>query len=194
MEGQPMPTPAELAKTNSEHAHQRALFAWANMAARLGFKAAWDDRCYVEAGYGDATYGLYAEPTLPVMKRLFAIANGGARGDDQRSKAIRGGQLKAEGVKKGVPDVMLPAPWIDRRYCGLLIEMKRPKAEGQSQGKASAEQSDWIGYLRSVGYAVSVCFDWISAAKDIQSYVEAGGLHGVRSTKPAIADCPGPAV
>jgi hypothetical protein len=168
-----MPTPADLAKTNSEHGHQRALFAWANMATYFGFAAAWDDLSYTTSKHAETTYG--RSGAVPILSRLFAIANGGARGDDQRSKAIRGGQLKAEGVKKGVPDIMLPAPWGDRKYCGLLIEMKRPTTEAQRKGATSAEQDDWIAYLRSAGYAVSVCFDWIAAAKDIQSYIEAGG-------------------
>lgn len=171
-----MPTPADLAKTNSEHGHQRALFAWANMAAMFGFAAAWDELSYTKAGHADATYG--KANAVPILSRLFAIANGGARGDDSRSKAIRGGQLKAEGVKKGVPDVMLPAPWTNRRYCGLLIEMKRPTAEGQRKGRTSDEQDGWIAFLRQAGYGVSVCFDWIAAAKELQSYIEAGADNG----------------
>jgi hypothetical protein len=103
-----MPTPADLAKTNSEHGHQRAVFAWANMAAHYGFAAAWDDLSYTKAGHAEATYG--KANAAPIMSRLFAIANGGARGDDARSKMIRGAQMKAEGVKKGVPDIMLPVP------------------------------------------------------------------------------------
>jgi hypothetical protein len=169
-----MPTPADLAKTNSEHGHQRAVFAWANMAAHYGFAAASDDLSYTKAGHAEATYG--KANAAPVASRLFAIANGGARGDDARSKMIRGAQMKAEGVKKGVPDIMLPAPWSDRRYCGLLIEMKRPKSGAQAKGRTSDEQDDWIVYLRSAGYAVSVCYDWTSACKDIQSYIEQGGL------------------
>jgi len=179
-----MPTPAELAKTNSEHGHQRAVFAWANMAAHFGFDAAWDDLSYTKPGHAKETYG--DAKAVPILKRLFAIANGGSRGDDARSKMIRGAQLKAEGVKKGVPDIMLPAPGyvptqqqpayalepLRTFYCGLFIEMKRPKSGQQRAGSTSEEQDDWIAYLRSVGYAVSVCFDWVAAAKDIQSYAE----------------------
>jgi hypothetical protein len=165
-----MPTPADLAKSNSEHAHQRAVFAWANMAAHYGFAAAWDDRSYTEAGYAETTYG--KANAAPILSRLFAIANGGARGDDKRSKMIRGAQMKAEGVKKGVPDIMLPVPINNRQYCGLLIEMKRPKSGDQTQGRTSDEQNDWIAFLRSVGYGVSVCFDWIAAAKEVQAYAE----------------------
>jgi hypothetical protein len=44
-------TPDQLARANTEHGHQRALFAWANMVVLYGFKAAWDDRSYSEPGY-----------------------------------------------------------------------------------------------------------------------------------------------
>lgn len=153
-------TPAQLAKSNSEHGQQRALFAWANMAARFGFEAAWDDRSYAIQGHAQS---LAANP-CPALLRLFAIPNGG-----QRDK-ITAGKLKAEGVKRGVPDIMLPAP--RGRFAGLFVEMKRPKATGQAAGATSEDQDSWIGYLRSAGYAVSVCFDWIAAAKEIQSYAE----------------------
>lgn len=172
-------TPDQLARTDSEHGHQRALFAWANMAAMFGFEAAWDDGSYTVKGHAIATYSNAAKyPFVPILKRMFAIPNGG-----QRSK-ITAANLKAEGVKRGVPDVCLPLPIVSEpcegsarvgtftRYCGLYIEMKRPKSGSNQAGSTSPDQDDWIAYLRSVGYAVSVCFDWRSAAKEVQSYVE----------------------
>lgn len=171
-------TPAQLARANQEHSHQRALFAWANMAASFGFAAAWDELSYTKAGHAVSTYGPCNCPGVQPLRRLYAIPNGG-----QRDK-ITAGKLKAEGVKRGVPDICLPLPMYKEpcagsarigtfaQYCGLYVEMKRPKAEGQRAGSTSDDQDDWIAYLRSVGYAVSVCFDWIAAAKEIQSYVE----------------------
>jgi hypothetical protein len=160
-------TPATLAKANTEHSHQRALFAWLNMAARFGFDAAWDEQSYTVANHARDYYVVPGvEYQQPSLTRAHAIANGG-----QRDK-ITAGKLKAEGVKPGVPDIFLPLPSNDRRYCGLYVEMKRPKAEGQRAGSTSDDQDGWIAYLRSVGYAVSVCFTWEQAAKEIQSYVE----------------------
>lgn len=169
-----MPTPADLAKSNSEHGQQRALFAWANMAANYGFAAAWDELSYTKQGHAERVFTLNAASSRrPIeLTRLFAIPNGGYR------DKITAGKLKAEGVKRGVPDVMLPLPMPNPSggripmYCGLFIEMKRPKATGQAAGTTSDDQDGWIGYLRSVGYAVSVCFDWIAAAKELQSYIE----------------------
>lgn len=162
-------TPATLAKANTEHSHQRALFAWLNMAASFGFAAAWDELTYTKAGHAVSTYGPCNCPGVQPLRRAHAIANGG-----QRDK-ITAGKLKAEGVKPGVPDIFLPLPTSDRAYCGLYVEMKRPKAEGQRAGSTSEDQDGWIAYLRSVGYAVSVCFDWIAAAKEVQSYVQRCG-------------------
>lgn len=171
-------TPDQLAKANYEHSHQRALFAWANMAARHGFKAAWDDRSYFEPHYAEATYGLAG---VPGLARLHAIPNGGLR------DKVTGARLKAEGVKDGVPDCFLPVP--RNVWAGLYVEMKRPgtvkKAQrafkdnrtiiDQRAGELSEAQGDWIGYLRGVGYGVAIAFDWREAAKQIQSYMEYNG-------------------
>ena len=178
-------TPAELAKSGSEHGEQRALFAWANMAEQYGFEAAWDDRSY-KGGCLD----MIASEPVPELKWYHAIANGGSRGDTAKSKAIRGAQLKAEGVKKGIPDTMLPLPMWGligsgqlpdgsyRKfeailYAGLYIEMKRAASEGRRKGNTSNEQDECIAWLRHSGYAVAVCFTWDQAAREIQSYIEA---------------------
>jgi hypothetical protein len=71
--------------------------------------------------------------------RIFAIPNGG-----QRSLAAAA-RLKVEGVSAGVPDLFIPE-W------KLWVEMKRIKG-----GSVSAEQKDWIKYLKEVGYCAKVC-------------------------------------
>lgn len=160
-------TPADLAKSNSEHGHQRALFAWAIMAERCGFDAAWNDESYRTA--------LPATNAVPELEWLHAIPNGGLR--DKRTAAM----LKAEGVKRGIPDVFLPLPCYGSvghgmkciTYAGLYVEMKRPKSDRGAQGRTSDDQDGAISYLRRRSYAVSVCFSWDAAAREIQSYIEA---------------------
>lgn len=162
-------TPEQLAAVNAEHSHQRALFAWANMAERVGFENAWVDRSYI--GCLD-----YSAHTVPELRWLHAIPNGGYRDKVTASK------LKVEGVKRGVSDIFLPVPMPDRSYCGLYVEMKRPKtmkagkrkAEvvAQSAGELKPEQDEFVAYARHMGYAVAVCFSWDQAAKQIQSYIE----------------------
>lgn len=76
--------------------------------------------------------------------RLFAIPNGGKR---HRATAT---QLRREGVRAGVPDLMLPVA--RRGYHGLFIEMKRVRGS-----QTSKEQKDWHVFLREQGYRVEVC-------------------------------------
>ena len=63
----------------------------------------------------------------PELGMLFAVPNGGDR------NMLVAKKLKAEGVKKGVPDLCLPLP--RGGYHGLYIEMKR-----QKNGRISPEQ------------------------------------------------------
>lgn len=81
--------------------------------------------------------------SVPELRMLFAIPNGGAR-----SKATAG-KLKAEGVKSGVSDLFLS---VGRGgYHGLYIEMK---AQG---GRASDEQKAWIAAAKEYGYRAEIC-------------------------------------
>lgn len=154
-------TPDQLAKSGTEHGEQRALFQWLKVAEQHGFAVAW-------AFADDGPRAFEGSPKIgvPELARCFAIPNGGLR------DKITAAKLKHEGVKSGVPDVFLPLPCRD--YAGLFVEMKRSadKATKRRAGVTSNEQDGWIAYLRSVRYACSVCFDWRSAARDIQSYVE----------------------
>lgn len=160
-------TPDQLAKSGTEHGEQRALFAWLKVAQRHGFDTAWR---WAESGdmtvFQTSPFAVSNVEQVPELKWIFAVPNGG-----QRDK-ITAAKLKHEGVKPGVPDTFFPLPCV--QYAGLFIEMKRSadKATKRRAGSTSDVQDEWIAYLRSVRYACSVCFDWRSAARDIQSYVE----------------------
>ena len=91
------------------------------------------------------------------LQLAFAVPNGGAR------SAITGAMMKAEGVKKGVPDIMLPVA--RGVYHGLFVEMKRPG------GQVSDEQRVWIGNLKEQGYRVEVCFNKEDAIKVFEDYM-----------------------
>lgn len=95
----------------------------------------------------------------PLLDWLFAIPNGGER------NAATAGRLKAEGVKSGVPDLMLPVP--RRNYAGLFIEMK--KMDGVL-GKA--QKDVWIPFLTSQYYYVGVCYGWEQAVDCLKWYLE----------------------
>jgi hypothetical protein len=156
-------TPWELAKNGSEFGHQTALFAWANCAARYGFIYANDERSY----HADHRRSMIVDniPIIPVpaLSRLFAVHNQG-HGD-----AIRGARAKAEGVKAGVPDLMLPVPVFENGgawICGLWIELKKPKV-----GKVADKQSEWIEYLNNVGYRAVTCYGWEAARDELIAYL-----------------------
>jgi hypothetical protein len=154
-------TPDQLAKSGTEHGEQRALFQWLKVAEQHGFAYAW-----AFADEGPRAFEGSPKVGVPQLARCFAVPNGGER------DKITAAKLKHEGVKRGVPDIFLPLPC--PQFAGLFIEMKRSadKATKRRAGTTSNEQDDWIAYLRSVGYACSVCYDWRTAARDIQSYVE----------------------
>lgn len=91
------------------------------------------------------------------LRWLFAIPNGGLRARRTAAK------LKAEGVKAGVPDLMLPYP--AGGYHGLFIEMKF------GSNKPTKKQKAWLAGLSKAGYQVAVCWGWDEARLVIESYL-----------------------
>lgn len=155
-------TPDELAKSGTEHAHQRALFAWANMAARYGVEAANDPACYGKGGKEYAELR-YAFGSIPALDELYAIPNGG-----ERHGAVAG-KLKAEGVKPGTPDTHLPVAC--GKYHSLYIEMKKPGGEKKKSGACNDAQKKRFPRLLSYGNAVVVCYTWQQAARTLLTYL-----------------------
>ena len=93
--------------------------------------------------------------------RLFSIPNGGKR------NIIVAVKLKAEGVRPGVPDLMLPVP--APGYAGLFIEMKTEK------GRPTDSQLDWFNFLNEQGYYASVCYGFEDAQEVINDYIKSIG-------------------
>ena len=94
----------------------------------------------------------------PELLLLYHIPNGGSR------NAIEAKNLKAQGVKAGVPDVCLPVACGE--YSALYIEMKR--REG---GHLSEVQRDWLALLNRVGNKAVVCKGWEEARDAIIEYL-----------------------
>ena len=95
----------------------------------------------------------------PDLDMLYAVPNGGLRGKVVARK------LKAEGVKAGVPDLVLAAPM--GGYHGLYLEMKRRKGS-----KVQADQKDWLTRLQEAGYCCCVCKGFASAKETLIAYLE----------------------
>lgn len=88
---------------------------------------------------------------------LFAIPNEGSRSPQH------GARMKAQGLRSGVPDLMLA--WPTDSSPGLFIEMKSKK------GRISENQEKWIGRLQAAGYQVAVCYGADEAIKTIERYL-----------------------
>lgn len=88
---------------------------------------------------------------------LFAIPNGGKRS----IKVAR--ELKLEGVKSGVPDMMLAVA--RGGYHGLFIELKK------IGGRANANQKKWQKQLREQGYKSEVIEGWYNALAVLMDYL-----------------------
>jgi len=153
-------SPEQLSKNNSESGQQKALFAWAAMAQRLGFHVANDMDSYRARSQDEAVAYLKRFPNcmqVPALRWLHAIPNGGAR------DPVTAARLKAEGVKAGVPDTFLPVGRHGKH--GLYIEMKK------TSGRLSDEQKEFEAWCNAEGFAFHVCYTWREAANVLQAYL-----------------------
>ncbi len=96
---------------------------------------------------------------FPELESMYHIPNEGKR------SLSSGKKLVAAGLKKGVPDICLPAA---KRGChGMYIEMKRTK-----DGRPSKEQLWWRDRLIKQGYHAVICKGWEEAAAEILNYLK----------------------
>jgi len=106
-------------------------------------------------------WAAYAEKQYPELRGLFHVPNGGAR------DKITGARLKREGVKAGVPDVLLLVA--RGEFHGLAVEMKR-----QQGGCLSQNQKTWLNRLNAQGYKAVACKGATEAIKTITEYLNLG--------------------
>ena len=98
------------------------------------------------------------ENVYPELKLLFHIANGGSR------HKLEAYALKRQGVKSGIPDLMLP---VSRGgYHGLFIELKVGK------NKTSTNQDWWLDELCNQGYRCEVSYGFEKAKETILQYLK----------------------
>ena len=103
-----------------------------------------------------------------IHELVFAVPNGGLR--DTRVAT----QMSAEGLKPGVPDLMLPAA--REGHHGLFVELKT------DTGSLSPEQRQWHARLRSQGFRVMVCRSAAEAFAVIESYFDAKDENTISNT------------
>ncbi|ACD23117.1 VRR-NUC domain-containing protein [Clostridium botulinum] len=100
----------------------------------------------------------YQQVEFEELKLLHHVPNG-----EKRDKRTAVG-LKRQGVKAGVPDVVLPCG--RGGYFGLYIELKVGK------NKTSDNQKQWIRDLKEQNYLVEVCYGWREAAEVLLNYIK----------------------
>lgn len=94
---------------------------------------------------------------IPELDLLYAIPNGA------RTAIKTAVKLKAEGLKRGIPDLCLPVA--RGGYHALYVEMKALK------GSLSKDQKLVIGGLIEQGNRVVVCKGWEAAKTTILDYL-----------------------
>ena len=97
----------------------------------------------------------------PELKWLTHIGHGG------KLNKITASKLKAEGLKRGVPDYLL----LVRRgnYSALWIELKK-----ENKGVVLNEQVLWLNQARECGHFATVCYGWEEAREMIIWYLNHG--------------------
>ncbi len=93
---------------------------------------------------------------LPALSWLYHCPNGGNR------SAFTGAQMKALGVKKGQPDLLLPV--CRAGFHGLVIEMKA------TNGRLTEEQKEWLAHYEHQGWQTHTCHSAEEAHAAICSY------------------------
>jgi len=107
-----------------------------------------------------------AQAKWPELALLHAIPNGGHR------NRVAAARIKAEGARRGVPDLCLPVP--RGEHHGLYIELKAGK------GRPSREQRWWLAALRMQGYRAVLCRGWQAARAEIDDYLDGPAAHAGR--------------
>ena len=120
----------------SEHAEQSAVIMWARM---------------MEGKYPELRW-LHSSLNGIVIPATVAV----------RAKIIN--HMKAEGMKRGVPDLFLPVA--RRGFHGLFIEMKI------IGGVLSEEQKEFLAFAAEQHYLDKVCYNADEATETLEWYLE----------------------
>lgn len=101
---------------------------------------------------------------FPELDLLYHVPNGGSRNQ------LEAANLKRQGVKAGVPDLVLPVP--RQQFHGLYVEMKWGK------NTTTDKQDWWLEQLQQQGYKTAVCWSADEAMDVIAEYMEIAAQTG----------------
>ena len=103
-------------------------------------------------------WAAYSTGAYPELQLLYHVPNGGSR------NRLEAHNLKLQGVKPGVPDIVLPVA--RGQWHGLYIELKRTE-----KGRLSEAQKWWLEALTRAGYRAVCCKGWKAAQEEIIRYL-----------------------
>lgn len=122
-------------RNNEEHKNQVSLFKWI-----------------------DSLIDLHQDPeVVDKLKTVYSTTRG-------NTNKRTGAYLKAEGVRKGIPDINVD--YGNFGFHGLRIELK------SKTGRLTRDQIEVIDRLTRNGYLVEVCVGWIAARDSVIDYLE----------------------
>lgn len=119
----------------SEHSEQAAVITWARMSEGRFPELRW---------LHSSLNGIFIPAAPGVRVRIIS-------------------HMKAEGMKKGIPDLFLPVA--RGNYHGLYIEMKT------QTGRPTPEQIDFMQFADEQGYLDKVCFGTDEAIESLEWYL-----------------------
>lgn len=119
-----------------------------------------------ESGHQEAIiqWCQYRYGTYPELELLYHVPNGGKR--DQKTAAA----LKRQGVKAGVPDLVLPVA--RGGFHGLYIELKAPG------GNLQKNQREFMNKLQKQGYLAKKCVGWQETVELLSNYPDGKVQYG----------------
>jgi hypothetical protein len=109
-------------------------------------------------------WAAYQSGKFKGLELLFAVPNGA------NTSPRAGAYMKAEGLKSGVPDLVLPIP--RGGFHGLFIEFKPTHTPGVTHKTyPSKSQKRWLRVLSEQGYKAELCYGFEEAKKTIMDYL-----------------------
>lgn len=137
-----MITPEMLARNNTEHGHQAALF------------------CYAAAS------------GIPELKWLFAVPNGfyGSAAQKGKMKA-EGLKSGVSDICLPCSMSWMNDDGQSHFYCGLFIELKTDDKRNHKNGGLSGEQVEFSQFVIGQGYKFVIAYSWLEAREMILQYL-----------------------
>ncbi len=103
----------------------------------------------------------------PLSEILVHIPNGAYHGADREAAAVVAMKLRAQGLKAGVSDYILPVPIWTKKCPGLWVEMKRT-----SGGTVSEDQKTFQARMLELGWRCEIAKGWVEASEIIMDHLK----------------------